>query len=54
VPSPETTQRDASAVGIRYVFADQGPLDQYAFVYETPTAIFSLALEYEIKDVPLP
>jgi hypothetical protein len=53
-PYPETTRRDASEVGIRCVFAVEGPLEDFAFVYETPTAIFSLPIQYEIKDIPLP
>ena len=53
-PYPETTRRDASEVGIRCVFAVEGPLEDFAFVYETPTAIFALPVRYEIKEIPLP
>jgi hypothetical protein len=53
-PYPETTQRDASEVGIRYVVAVEDPLEDFAFVYETPTAIFSLPIRYEIKEISLP
>jgi hypothetical protein len=53
-PLPETTQRDAAEVGIRYTFSLDGPIKDYAFVYQTPAMIFWTPLEYEIKDIPLP
>ena len=39
-PLPETTQRDAAEVGIRYTFSPDGPIKDYAFVYQTPAMIF--------------
>jgi hypothetical protein len=51
---PETTQRNANEVGIRYTFSPEGPIKDYAFVYQSPAMIFRSPLEYEIKDIPLP
>jgi hypothetical protein len=53
-PLPETTQRDATEVGVRYTFSLDGPIKDYAFVYQTPTIVFWAPLEYEVKDIPLP
>jgi len=51
---PQTTQRDASEVGVAFLFDAAGPLEDYAFVYQTPTAIFSVPVAFELKDIPLP
>jgi hypothetical protein len=53
-PLPETTQRDAAEVGVRYTFSVDGPIKDYAFVYQTPTMIVWARLEYEVKEIPLP
>ncbi|MEX0586674.1 MAG: hypothetical protein WD176_08525 [Pirellulales bacterium] len=47
---------DAIEGGVRATYYFDAPenLKNYAFVYETPTALFDLPIEYEFKDLPLP
>jgi hypothetical protein len=49
----ETTRETETEVGMAYYF-DVPDLKGYTFVYKTPTAIVSLPVEYELKDLDLP
>jgi hypothetical protein len=48
------TRQTANELGIAYEFRVDGPLEDYAFVYQTPGMILSMPLEYEFRDIPLP
>jgi len=50
----ETTRQTENEVGVAYLFALDGPLTGYAFVYKTPGVILSRTVDYRIEDVPLP
>jgi len=52
--SMETTKQTENEVGMGYLFAIDGPLENHVFVYKTPGMIFSTPLDYEFRDVPLP
>ena len=42
-------------LGFEYLFVDApGKLKDYQFVYETPSAVKTIPLRFEFKDVPLP
>ena len=49
----ETTREAETEVGVAYYF-DVPSLKGHTFVYKTPTAIVSLPVEYELKDLDLP
>jgi hypothetical protein len=49
----ETTRETETEVGVAYYF-DVPNLKGHTFVYKTPTAIVSLPVEYELKDLDLP
>jgi hypothetical protein len=49
----ETTRETETEVGMAYYF-DVPSLKGHTFVYKTPTAIVSLPVEYELKDLDLP
>jgi hypothetical protein len=49
----ETTRETDTESGMAYYF-DVPDLKGYTFVYKTPTAIVSLPVEYELKDLDLP
>ncbi|HWB09992.1 MAG TPA: hypothetical protein VG826_12240 [Pirellulales bacterium] len=49
----ETTRETETEVGMAYYF-DVPDLKGYTFVYKTPTAIVSLPVEYELKNLDLP
>ena len=49
------TGSDDARVGFEYLFVDApGKLSDHALVYETPSKIVPIVLEFEFKDVPLP
>ena len=50
----ETTRETENEVGVAYLFDVPDGLKGYTFVYRTPTAIVSMPLEYELKDLELP
>jgi len=50
----ETTRRTEDEVGMAYLFAIDGPLTDYRFVYKTPGLILPRTVDYQIEDVPLP
>jgi len=52
--SATPTRQTASEFGIAYEFVAPGSLDQYTFVYQTPSSIFLQRLEYQFRDLPLP
>jgi hypothetical protein len=49
----ETTRETDTEVGMAYYF-DVPTLKGYTFVYKTPTAIVSLPVDYELKELDLP
>jgi hypothetical protein len=49
------TSSDAGKLGFEYLFVDvPGKPADYGFVYETPSKVLTIPLEFEFKDVPLP
>ncbi len=49
------TASDGGKLGFEYLFVDvPGKLAGYGFVYETPSKVLTIPLEFELKDVPLP
>ena len=50
----ETTRETENEVGIAYMFDVPDGLKGHTFVYRTPTAIVSMPLDYELKDLDLP
>jgi hypothetical protein len=49
------TASDQGKLGFEYLFVDApGKPADYQFVYETPSKVLSIPLEFEFKDVPLP
>ncbi len=50
----ETTQQTAEGIGLAYGFVLDEPPKTLRFVYKTPGAIISTALEYRLEDIPLP
>jgi hypothetical protein len=49
------TASDGGKLGFEYLFVDApGKLADYQFVYETPSQVLTIPLEFEFKDVPLP
>ncbi len=52
--SMETTRQTENEVGIAYLFALDGPLTDYTFVYKTPGVIVQARFDYEISGVKLP
>jgi hypothetical protein len=50
----ETTSRTESEIGVAYFFDVAGGLGDYKFVYKTPSTIYQLPVEYELKGLALP
>jgi len=50
----ENTLQTENEVGVAYLFAIEGPLRDYSFVYKTPGMILSREFDFEIRDVQLP
>jgi len=49
------TASDGGKLGFEYLFVDApGKPADYQFVYETPSKVLTIPLEFEFKDVPLP
>ena len=49
------TSADAGKLGFEYLFVDApGKPSDYQLVYETPSEVKIIPLEFEFKDVPLP
>jgi hypothetical protein len=49
------TTGDGGKLGFEYLFVDApGKPSSYTFVYETPSKVITIPLEFEYKDVPLP
>ncbi|HMB08770.1 MAG TPA: hypothetical protein VKP69_34205, partial [Isosphaeraceae bacterium] len=49
------TSNDGGKLGFEYLFVDApGKLADYQLVYETPSKVLTIPLEFEFKDVPLP
>jgi len=49
------TASDEGKLGFEYLFVDApGKPADYQFVYETPSKVLTIPLEFEFKDVPLP
>jgi hypothetical protein len=49
------TTSDSGKIGFEYLFVDApGKPADYQFVYETPSKVISIPVEFEFKDVPLP
>lgn len=49
------TASDQGKLGFEYLFVDvPGKLADYGLVYETPSKVLTIPLEFEFKDVPLP
>lgn len=49
------TSSDGGRLGFQYLFVDvPGKPADYQFVYETPSKVVTVPLEFEFKDVPLP
>lgn len=49
------TGAEGGKLGFEYIFVDApGKPGDYQFVYETPSKVVTLPLEFEFKDVPLP
>jgi hypothetical protein len=49
------TSSDGGKLGFEYLFVDApGKPSDYALVYETPSKVLTIPLEFEFKDVPLP
>ena len=49
------TASDGGKLGFEYLFVDApGKPADYQFVYETPSEVLTIPLEFEFKDVPLP
>jgi hypothetical protein len=52
--STSPTRQTANEVGIAMLFPIDRAPDDYAFVYQSPTTIFTAPLEYRFRDIPLP
>ena len=49
------TASDKGNLGFEYLFVDApGKPGDYGLVYETPSKVLTIPLEFEFKDVPLP
>ena len=49
------TSSDGGKLGFEYLFVDApGKPADYQLVYETPSKVVTIPLEFEFKDVPLP
>ncbi|WP_422929873.1 hypothetical protein [Singulisphaera sp. PoT] len=49
------TSSDQGKLGFEYLFVDApGKPEDYQLVYETPSKVLTIPLEFEFKDVPLP
>ena len=49
------TSSDGGKLGFEYLFVDApGKPADYQLVYETPSKVITIPLEFEFKDVPLP
>jgi len=52
--STSPTRQTANEAGIAMLFPIDRTIEGYAFVYQTPTTILNVPLEYRFRDVPLP
>jgi hypothetical protein len=50
----ETTLRDENEVGVAYLFELPGGVDGCTFVYNSPSSLHVVPVEYEIKNLQLP
>lgn len=50
----ETTRQGPTEIGLGYKFVLEEDPANYRFVYETPSALLKLPIEYEIKNLELP
>lgn len=50
----DVTKQEENGVGMSYLFAIDADLAEHTFVYRTPSAIVSLPIEFELKDIELP
>ena len=49
------TGSDGGKLGFEYLFVDApGKPSDYQLVYETPSRVITIPLEFEFKDIPLP
>ena len=49
------TASDGGKLGFEYLFVDApGKPADYQLVYETPSKVITVPLEFEFKDIPLP
>jgi hypothetical protein len=49
------TNSDGGKLGFEYLFVEvPGKPSDYQFIYETPSKVLTIPLEFEFKDVPLP
>jgi hypothetical protein len=50
----ETLRHGRDEVSLAYLFAVDKPIAEYAFVYQTATAIYAKQFRYELRGIPLP
>ena len=50
----ETTNRTEDEIGVAYFFEVQQGLGGHRFVYQTPSTIYQLPVQYELNDLELP
>ena len=50
----QTTSQRPNEVGMSYLFQLGEKLEDFTFVYETPSAIMRLPVQYELTNIPLP
>ncbi|MEX2138252.1 MAG: hypothetical protein WD894_03270 [Pirellulales bacterium] len=50
----ETTNRTEDEIGVAYFFEVEQGLAGHKFVYQTPSTIYQLPVQYELKDLELP
>ncbi|HIQ21094.1 MAG TPA: hypothetical protein EYH34_07655 [Planctomycetes bacterium] len=50
----DTIRRSENEIGFSYLFAVDGALADYGFVYKTPIAILAREYEFELGELPLP
>jgi hypothetical protein len=49
------TATDGGKLGFEYIFVDApGKPADYQLIYETPSKVITIPLEFEFKDIPLP
>jgi hypothetical protein len=50
----QSTNEGESEYGVNYVFALEGDIQGYTFVYTTPAALVETSVPFEFKDLELP